>query len=51
MNDLALAVEVAEYVVSVVAAKQQFGAGLSVSNFKKVIEQRLLASGAVPTAS
>ena len=37
--DLALAVEVAEFVVGVVAARQQSGAGLSVAYFKKVIEQ------------
>jgi hypothetical protein len=39
VSDLALAVEVAEYVVGVVAARQQTGAGLSVAYFKKVIEQ------------
>lgn len=39
VSDHALAVEVAEYVVGVVAARQQTGAGLSVAYFKKVIEQ------------
>ena len=39
VNDPALAVEVAEYVVGVVAARQQSGAGLSVAYFKRVIEQ------------
>ena len=39
VNDLTLAVEVAEYIVGVVAARQQTGAGLSVAYFKKVIQQ------------
>jgi hypothetical protein len=39
VSDPELAVEVAEYVVGVVAARQQSGAGLSVAYFKKVIEQ------------
>jgi hypothetical protein len=39
VSDFVLAVEVAEYVVGVVAARQQTGAGLSVAYFKTVIEQ------------
>jgi hypothetical protein len=39
VSDPALAVEVAEYVVGVVAARQQSGSGLSISYFKKVIQQ------------
>ena len=39
VSDLALAVEVTEYVVGVVAARQQSGSGLSISYFKKVIQQ------------
>jgi hypothetical protein len=39
VSDPALAVEVAEYVVGVVAARQESGSGLSISYFKKVIQQ------------
>lgn len=39
VSDFSLAVEVAEYVVGVVAARQSSGAGLSMRYFKKVIEQ------------
>jgi hypothetical protein len=39
VSDPELAVEVAEYVVGVVAARQQSGSGLSMAYYKKVIEQ------------